>query len=198
MDLRNRNISKADIETLFRDIFNQSQIENISNLLKLLGMYVFLERRQLDWLAERHFGGKIGLSYVQKAIKYNLVAEMQAESDHETYYFQAKSGGYMFLDAIGYKYRKLPLDAAKMERSKMLSTNNYLIANGHLLTNIYGFGVYEPLFTNKRVVLIDTMSNAIVKKHLKKIGLDDFQIQKMELEDVAFDSKTKGNLETML
>lgn len=198
MDLRNRSINKADIETLFRDLLNQSQIESISNLLKLLGMYVFLDRQQLDFLAEQHFGSKIGLSYVQKAIKYNLVAEMQSDGNYDTYYFQCKSGGYIFLDAIGYKYRKLPLDAAKMERSKMLSINNYLIVNGHLLTNIYGFGVYEPLFTNKQVVLIDTMPNEIVNVQLKKVGLDDFQIQKMKLEDVAFNSKTKGNLETML
>lgn len=62
MDLRNRSINNAEIETLFRDVLNQSQIANISNLLKLLGMYVFLDLQQLDVLATRHFGNKIGLS----------------------------------------------------------------------------------------------------------------------------------------
>lgn len=197
MDLRNRSINKADIETLFRDVLNQSQIENISNLIKLLGVYVFLDRRQLDFLAEQHFGSKIGLSYVQKAIKYNLVAEMQADSDYETYYFQCKSGGYMFLDAIGYKYRRLPLDAAKMERSKILSINDYLIANGHLLTNIHGFGVYEPLFTQKSVVLHADIPRETLILQLDKMGLN-FTIVQMDLVRTKFDQKVKGNLESML
>lgn len=197
MDLRSRSINKADIETLFRDVLTQSQIVNISNLLKLLGMYVFLERRQLDFLAEQHFGGKIGLSYVQKAIKYNLVAEMQYDGNYDTYYFQCKSGGYMFLDAIGYKYRKLPLDAAKMERSKILSINDYLIANGHLLTNIHDFGLYEPLFTQKSVVLHADIPKETLILQLSEMGLG-FTIVQMDLVGVKFDEKTKGNMESML
>lgn len=197
MDLRNRSINKADIETLFRDILNQTQIYNISNLLKLLGMYVFLERRQLDVLAARHFGDKIGLSFIQKAIKYNLVAEMQADGNYDTYYFQCKSGGYMFLEAIGYKYRKLPLDAAAVERGKILAINDFLIKNDHLLTNKHGFGVYEPLFTQKSVALYLEMAKETLALQLSKEGLD-FMVVQMDLIEANFDAKTKGNVESML
>ena len=101
MKLRDRSISNFEIETLFRDVLNQSQIEGISNFIKLLGLYVVLNRKQLKVLSEQHFGKQIGLSYIQKAVDYNLVSEMQVESDFEEFYFQLKLGGFTFLNTIG-------------------------------------------------------------------------------------------------
>lgn len=197
MDLRNRSINKFDVETLFRDVLNQSQIQSIGNLLKLLGMYVFMNREQLDILGERHYGSKVGLSFLQKAIKYNLVSELQSENDDHAYYFQLKSGGFAFLEAINFSHRKLPLDAAASERAKILAINNFLIKNDHLLTNFYGFGVYEPLFTQKSVALCLEMPKKKLALEVEEMGLD-FIIEKMELEEMELDAKTKGNVESLL
>lgn len=201
MDLRSRSISKYEIETLFRDVLNQSQIENISNLLKLLGLYVFLDREMLDILSERHFNQKIGLSYIQKAVKYNLVAEMQSDKNLGKYYFQLKSGGFAFLNEIEFKYRKLPLDAASSERSKILSINQFLFKNGHLLTNKYGFGVYEPIFTQELTVLFEIGSADEWSEHIeaqKLFDVSEWEFKRMELQPVELDSKVKGNAESML
>ena len=60
--LSDRSISKFDVETLFRDVYTLQQIKQVGNLLKLLGLYVFVDRQQLNHFAEKHFGEKIGLS----------------------------------------------------------------------------------------------------------------------------------------
>lgn len=176
MNLRNRSIGKYEVEALCRDVLNQSQIKQISNLLKLLGIYVFVDRNQLDNLAVRHFGSKIGLSYIQKAVDYNLIAELQG-NDVDKFYFQLKQGGFLFLDDIEFHYRKLPLDAASWERSKILSINQYLIDHGHLLTNEHGLGVFEPLFTRKSVVIFNEMLEESLRAAVdKRVWRQEFRI----------------------
>lgn len=103
----------------------------------------------------------------------------------------------MFLDAIGYKYRKLPLDAAAVERGKILSINNFLIKNNYILTNMYGFDVYGPLFTQQKVVLCFEIEKEALALQLDEMGLD-FTIVQMDLVEIRFDQKIKGNLESML
>ncbi|NLL39811.1 MAG: hypothetical protein GX254_09540 [Clostridiales bacterium] len=56
-----RTINRYEVEALFRDVFSLRQREHIGNLLKLLGLYVFVDRQQLEYFAEKHFGSKIGL-----------------------------------------------------------------------------------------------------------------------------------------
>jgi hypothetical protein len=89
-----------EVETLFRDVLTFQQIKQVGNLLKLLGLYVFVDRQQLNYFAEKHFGEKIGLSTLQLAVKHNLIAEIQSEADFKKFYFQLKTGGYFFLDDI--------------------------------------------------------------------------------------------------
>lgn len=200
MNLRDRSISKYEIETLFRDVLNLDQIEQISNLIKLLGLYVFMDRKQIDVLAERHFGQIIGLSFIRKAVQYNLVSEMQAEGEYDHFYFQLKLGGYIFLESIEYKHRKLPLDATRKDREKILAINDYLIENKHVLNEKQEQPIFEPLFTREDVVLHDECSEEEMVEILK-VNFDGdveqvyetFTFEKMALPECLLNSKAKGN-----
>lgn len=200
MNLRDRSISKFEIETLFRDVLNLDQIEQISNLIKILGLYVFLDRKQIDVLAERHFGQKVGLSYLRKAVQYNLVSEIQAEGEFERFYFQPKLGGFIFLETIDFPHRKLQLDANKKDREKLLAINDYLIENGHLLKENREQPLFEPLFTRKDVVLHDECSEEEIVERLK-VNFDGdieqvyetFTFEKMVLRERLINRKAKGN-----
>lgn len=197
MKLRDRSISNFEIETLFRDVLNQSQIEGISNFIKLLGLYVVLNRKQLKVLSEQHFGKQIGLSYIQKAVDYNLVSEMQVESDFEEFYFQLKLGGFTFLNTIGFPHRKLKLDSAVKEKSKILSINDYLIEKGYLLESAENNGTFEPLLTKGGTILIDKLTPA----DLEARGIPSemsANLETMQLKVVHFNEKIKGNTSSML
>ncbi|OMF25632.1 hypothetical protein BK133_21310 [Paenibacillus sp. FSL H8-0548] len=203
MNLRERTIGKFEIEALFRDVLNQSQIESVSKLLKLLGLYVFLEKSMLDTLAERHFGEKIGLSFIKKAVRYNLIAELQSEDDNDCYFFQLKTGGFIFLDDIGFKYRKLPLDASRKERSRLLAINEFLIDRKYLLSSDYGLALYEPLITTKEIVLHELFSEEETKQNIDSVlgGSKSREFtfyERMQLKEVVLNSKAKGNIDSLL
>lgn len=191
-----RSISKFDVETLFRDVFTLEQIKQVGNLLKILGLYVFVERQQLDVFAERHYAQRIGLSYLRLAVKYNLITELQSDDDYKKYYFQLKSGGYYFLDSISFPHRKLPLDAAVSEREKLLAINNFLIENSYKLTGAPY--LFEPLFTFDKTLLIHKIDDNDLD--IKKLATEKNMtaIKKMYLSKVTLSTKAKGNLDSMM
>ena len=194
--LSDRSISRNDVETLFHDVLTLEQVQRTGNLLKLLGLYVFVDRKQLDFFAERHFGEKIGLSTLQNSVKYNLISEIQSEDDFKKYYFQLKSGGYYFLESIKFQYRLLPLDAAVKEREKLLAINNYLMAKKYKLVNAPW--LFEPLVTTNNLLLLRrrTKDEEFIQKILEQHPT--LTIEKMYLKNVQLSSKSKGNLDSML
>jgi hypothetical protein len=194
--LSDRSINKNDVETLFRDVLTLEQVKRTGNLLKLLGLYVFVDRKQLDFFAERHFGEKIGLSTLQNAVKYNLVSEIQSEDDFQKYYFQLKTGGYFFLESIKFQYRLLPLDAAVNEREKLLSINNYLMEKKYKLVNAPF--LFEPLITANNLMLLHkrTKDDGFIQQLLTEHP--SLTIEKMYLKDVQLSSNSRGNLDSML
>lgn len=200
MNLRDRSISKYEIETLFRDVLNFDQVEQIGNLIKLLGLYVFMDRKQIDLLAERHFGQKVGLSYLRKAVQNNLISEIQADGEFEQFYFQLKLGGFIFLETIDYQHRKLPLDATRKDRERILSINDYLIDNKHVLNEKQEQPIFEPLFIREDVVLHDECLEEEIVERLK-VNFDGdveqvyktFTFEKMVLRERLLNSKAKGN-----
>lgn len=195
MELRNRSISRYDVETLFTDVLTLSQIEEIGNLLKILGRYVFLERGQLDHFAERIYGEKIGLSFLHKAVTCKLVAEIQDDKNDSRYYFQLKSGGFYFLESVKFPFRRLPIDAGKKEREKILAINEYIIKKNYLLSAA-SLALYEPLVTTCDCVLIDNLSEDSVRDKIEKRPMP--RIEKMQLKAVSLDQNSKGNVESML
>lgn len=208
MKLRERSISKFELEALFRDALNLDQIEQISNLIKLIGLYVFVDRSQLNELAERHFKKKIGLSYIRKAVEHNLVSEVQTEGDFDNYFFQLKLGGFIFLETIGYPHRKLKLDSTKKDREQILAINDYLIKSGHLLSSKYSDPpLFEPLFTEEDVVLFDRLSENEVAEGLQRSFFPGeelsmvylrFTLEKIALQERTISSKAKGNESSFL
>lgn len=207
--IRDRSISRFEVETLFTDVLNMRQIENIGNLLKILGIYVFLDREQLDYFSEIIFGAKIGLSYIKRAVKYNLVSEIQADSESDKYYFQLKAGGFYFLENIGFQYRRLNLDAGRKERQQILSTNRYLIEKKYLLDVDYEQGLLEPLFVKSNIILVVNHDISVVAESIRQSlfgkgsSIEEvyamFKFEKIELpREQEFRSDSKGNVESML
>lgn len=195
MNLRDRSINRYEVETLFTDVLNLNQIEQIGKLLKLLGTYIFVNRGQLDYFAEQIYGECIGPSFLQKAVKYRLIAEIQQDKDFKNFYFQLKAGGFYFLDAIGFKYRRLPLDAARKEREKILAINQYLIAK-HYLIDSTTIELFEPLITTTDILLVAEKTKDDVAKLIAKKPY--LQVEKMQLTEVKLNEKSEGNEQSML
>lgn len=194
--LSDRSISKIDVETLFRDVLSLEQIEQMGNLLKLLGLYVFVDRKQLDAFAELHYRKKIGLSTLQKAVKYNLIAELQSQDDFNRFFFQLKSGGYYYLEAIRFQYRLLPLSAAIVERERLLAINDNLVLKKHKLTNAPY--LFEPLITTDNLILLNKKSAE--DEDIKQILVEHpyLRAEKMYLTTVHISAQSRGNQDSML
>lgn len=202
MKLRDRSISKYEVDTLFRDVLNQDQIENMAIFLKLVGTYVFIDREMLDILSEQHFGKKIGLSYLQRAVNHNLVSEIQTEGEYEKFYFQLKSGGVSFLHQISHPYRTLPLDAARKEREEILAINQFLINNSYFLDLKAHHSLYGPFIIDHEIVLYRGMSESeiveVMMQHTRtktrEIIEQRYDFREMYLKfDKTLGNKAKGN-----
>ena len=207
MNLRNRSISKYEVETLFRDVLNQKQIEEISKIIKILAVYVFCTKEQLNEFSKRIYNTEIGLSYLQKAVKYKLIAELQSDLSSDKYYFQWKNSAFYFCEAIDFDYRKFKLDATKKDKEKILAINNYLLKNNHLLSLKYSKFLFEPIFTKDNTVLLikdneQEIAELIATQILRTKDLSEvymtFEFERMKLENVEIDEKIKGNLESTI
>lgn len=78
-NLREEGLTGFEAEVLFRQVLNMNQIHYISRMLRTIGKYMVLDRDMLNIRT----GGKIGLSFIKKAIDYRLVAEHQYKSKDE-------------------------------------------------------------------------------------------------------------------
>lgn len=120
MYLKDKCLSRFEIEILFRNVMNLEQQEKTSQLIKLLGKYMVLDR---DMINERAYE-KIGLSYIARAVRYGFLAEFEYDNK---YFFQLGAGGVNFLQIIGYHAYILPLDITRHDRQKILTANRYMI-----------------------------------------------------------------------
>lgn len=147
--LRDEGATGFEVEVLFRQILNMNQIHYISRMLSAIGKYIVLDRDMLNVRT----GGKIGLSFVKKAIDYKLVAEHQYKSQEEgsknTYFLSLAPGGLYFLQAQGYLLNQLPLDADHHVRSRILTYNQFLIDKNQDISIEYKQGNRSDLFFSK-------------------------------------------------
>lgn len=128
--LREIGATGFEVEVLFRRVLNMQQIHYISWVLRSLGKYMVLDR---DMIAAR-MGKKVGLSYLQKAKEYGLIAEYKykdGEEEKNKYYFSLAPGGLYFLEAEQYAHHKLRLDADHEERTRILTFNRFALDNGY-------------------------------------------------------------------
>lgn len=144
--LREEGTTGFEVEVLFRQLLNMNQIHYITKLLKALGKYMVLDRDMLNIRT----GGKIGLSFVKKAIDYSLIAEHQYKSKEEgpkkQYFLSLAPGGIYFLEAQGYLTNKLKLSADHYERSHILTYNQFLIDNNQDISTAYLQGNRSDFF----------------------------------------------------
>jgi len=125
-------ISRAEVDTLFRDILNQDQIYILSVLLNVLGIWMFVDRD----LINMHARVEIGLSYLKKAINYGLVTEYtytDNTASRPVYYYQLNTSGKYFLDSIRSHYNDLPLNTLQVHREQILTFNKFASVKNYIL-----------------------------------------------------------------
>lgn len=120
----------SEVEHLFRGgIFSHEQIRKVGKICKVLGKYMFLDRELLELKA----GEKIGLSYIDKCKKNNIITELKynREGDEkDKYYFQLDVGGLNLLDQAGMGYIQMNILADEIMKSRIITFNYYAHNSG--------------------------------------------------------------------
>ncbi|QUI25885.1 hypothetical protein HZI73_26090 (plasmid) [Vallitalea pronyensis] len=124
--------SKFEIEHVFRGaIFDHEQIYKVKKICETLGKYMFLDRT----LLEERAGEKIGLSYLTRCIKHNIIAQLKHEGyeggSKDIYYYQLDVGGYNLLQRAGIRHNEMNILADHEVKSRIL-TFNYFIRDNDL------------------------------------------------------------------
>ena len=124
-------VSRAiDIAHLFRGgIFSHEQIHKVGKICKVLGKYMFLDRELLEIKA----GEKIGLSYLEKCKKNNIITELKYEREGEQrdkYFFQLDVGGLSLLEQAGMGYVQMNVLADDVMKSRIITFNYYAHNSG--------------------------------------------------------------------
>jgi hypothetical protein len=125
------SVSRAiDIVHLFKGgIFNHEQIHKVGMICKILGKYMFLDRE----LLEQKAGEKIGLSYIDKCRKNDIITELKYRNENqekEKYYFQLDVGGLSLLDQAHMGYQEMNILADDIVKSRILTFNYYAHNSG--------------------------------------------------------------------
>lgn len=124
-------VSRAiDIVHLFRGgIFNHEQIHKVGKICQVLGTYMFLDRELLEIKANE----KLGLSYLEKCKKNNIITELKYQNTNEgkdKYYFQLDVGGISLLEQAGMKHITTNILADDIMKSRILTFNYYAHNSG--------------------------------------------------------------------
>jgi bisphosphoglycerate-independent phosphoglycerate mutase (AlkP superfamily) len=132
-----RHIHRNDIEYLFKNArFNIKQTEKIVEMVEILGRYMFLDRN----LLERKSRNGIGLSYLEKATKHDIVVQMRDETRtkmNDTFYFQLGIGGKYLLQYMEENFHDLILSAGRREKSNILTFNIFADEKGYDISMKY-------------------------------------------------------------
>jgi len=129
--MSNIGISRHEVEFLFSNArFNLEQIENIGQICRILGKYLFIDRNILDARANE----KIGLSYIQKAVNNHIITEMQYQNSKgkkDVFYYQLGMGAKYLLEKAGETYFDINILADKKMKSRILTFNYFIIEKGY-------------------------------------------------------------------
>jgi hypothetical protein len=131
-----RSLRSYSVNVLFRNILNQDQIDNISQLIRVLSRYMIMDRSMINIRARN----PVGLSYIQKAVNYGLVTELQYKDDEgqrNKFFFQLNVAGIYFAENVGYKLNAMPLDTSRFDKQKILTFNKWSIDRKYELDNVF-------------------------------------------------------------
>lgn len=151
--MSNVGISRHEIDFLFRNArFNLEQIENIGEICRVLGKYLFVDRTILDARANRD----IGLSYLQRAVKNHIITEMQHQNNKEkkdVFYYQLGMGGKYLLEKAGETYFDMNILADKDMKGRILTLNYFMLKNGYDISSKYDQDSLHRFFFCKDAII---------------------------------------------
>jgi len=177
--MSNIGISRHEIEFLFRNAkFNLEQIENIGEICKVLGKYLFVDRTILDARANKD----IGLSYLQRTVENHIITEMQhqnANRKKEIYYYQLGMGGQYLLDKAEENYFNINILAGREMKSRILTFNYFALEKGHDITFRYGQDKKHRFFFCKGGII------CYYPKNIKEMEIIRILIKKFTEDDVV-------------
>lgn len=130
-----RSIPKFEVDILILEEFNADQVEQIFNIMEILGRYMLVDRDMLFEIYEKKYSKKMGISYLRKAVKEKLVIEYKYNyeqvTEQEVYFYQLKDSGFYALDRDEVRSRKLPFSASSEQKSRVLGFNTFAIKNNY-------------------------------------------------------------------
>lgn len=113
---------------------NYKQIENIRLIMEVLARYGFVDRNILNKRANK----EIGLSYLMKAVKYNMVT-MIHDKENDKYYYHLGYAGTQFMNNQKYNVNDIGIMTILEEKKRILSMNRFIINNGYELADKEAF-----------------------------------------------------------
>jgi hypothetical protein len=199
-----RHIHRNDIGYLFTNArFNIKQTEKIVEMVEILGRYLFLDRN----LLERKSRHGIGLSYLEKATKYDIIVQMRDETRtkmNDTFYFQLGIGGKYLLQYMEKNFHDLIISAGRREKSNILTFNIFADEKGYDISMKYkqyrdytyficedNIICYMPNYLSDKETA-EKLINTQLKDLSFKEAYEKFNFIPINIEPVIIGSKTKN------
>lgn len=147
------NGTRSEIEYLFRSAkFNLEQIEMIGHICRVLGKYMFVDRTILEARA----GKKIGLSFILKCSKHNIITEMQYQNKSglkDIFFYQLGMGGMNLLEKAKERFHTMNILADKEMKSRILTFNYFAAEKGYDISMKYQQEIKHRFFFCKKGVI---------------------------------------------
>lgn len=171
-----RTYPKFDLDTMFLEIYNQSEKKVIGRILQILGDYMLLETSMLYEVYQRRYGEKAELTKLKKAVRDFLVVQYKynygTEKEKPIFFYSLKrNGGDYILKSGNYDFKILPYFWTAQEHSNLLTFNSYFIQNEIenkelRLSALIAKGIY--LTETTAYFLIDMITQEMVYSELTK------------------------------
>lgn len=189
--LKNRIISKNELDILFSEELTQLEIRHLGRLIIILGKYLILDTAMLFALYKTFYGEKLKMKYLKQAANLKLVIEykynLESDDEKNIYYYALKESSYYLLYRSNIQYLRVPLLSTDQEKSRVLNFNKFAIEQGYEIAYCETDFSYFLLKNHKIVCFyadITTKEAIMSALATKKINTAQYSFKEIIVENV--------------